>query len=356
MGMGMSAPKLKVGLLGLGPSGQTHLKALTRVDAFELVAVADRDKARAAKFAAQAQCPAFDDYRQFLLQNSFDCLIVSEGLHQCLEHVRLAIRKKSHILKWAPMARDFAEATELASLAAAEQVRLDVADPLAYCGSFAQVRVRLSDKTQERPFLVRALWETAISSCQAAGHRTLGQAAWMTDRQSAGGGVLLYDGYGLIHILVGGLGLPQQVYCLTRSHASDKAMPYLAEDVAVLSLRFGEGLFAELVLIRHWDERPGCRQITVYAKEDKMTTECLSPLAHAAAPSGEDEGLSGCDDGDLSLRLLSDYAGSLCDPEGHPFGSDTRANLDVMAVIEAAYVSSQTGSPESPSRILTRPA
>jgi predicted dehydrogenase len=352
----MNALKLKAGLLGLGPSGQMHLKALTQVDAFEIVAVADRDKTRAAKLADQIQCPSFDDYRQFILQNSFDCLIVSESLHHCLEHVRLAIKKKAHVLKWAPMARGFAEAAELASLAATEQVRLDVADPLGYCGRFSPLRLRLSDKAQERPFLVRALWETAISSCQAAGHRTLGQAAWMTDRQSAGGGVLLYDGYGLVHILVGGLGLPQQVYCLSRSHVSDKAMPYLAEDVAVLSLRFGEGLFAELVLIRHWDERPGCRQITVYAKEDKMTTECPSPLAPAAAPSGEDEGRSGCDDGDLALRLLSDYADSLRHPEDHPFVSgDTRANLDVMAVIEAAYISSQTGSPESPSRILTRP-
>jgi predicted dehydrogenase len=348
----MSALKLKVGLLGLGPSGQTHLKALAQLDAFELVAIADRDKARAEKFAAQVQCPAFDDYRQFILQNSFDCLIVSEGLHHCLEHVRLAIKKKSHVLKWAPMARGFAEAAELASLAADEQVRLDVADPLGYCGRFSQVRLRLSDKTQERPFLIRALWETGTSPCQAAGHRTTGQAAWMTDRQSAGGGVLLYEGYGLIHVLVGGLGLPQQVYCLSRSHASDKALPFLAEDVALLSLRFGEGLFAELVLIRHRDDRPGCRQITVYAKDGRMTTECLSPLAAAPLPL---EGRSGCDEGDLALRLLGDYADSLRDPEGRPFGSDTRANLDVMAVVEAAYVSSQTGSPESPSRILTRP-
>ncbi len=351
----MSALKLKVGLLGLGPSGQTHLKALAQVDAFELVAVADRDKARAANFAAQVQCPAFDDYRQFILQNSFDCLIVSEGLHHCLEHVRLAIKKKSHILKWAPMARGFAEAAELASLAATEQVRLDVADPLSYCGRFARVRLRLSDKAQERPYLVRALWETGVSPCPAAGRRTAGQAAWMTDRQSAGGGVLLYEGYGLIHILVGGLGLPQQVYCLSRSHASDKALPYLAEDVAVLSLRFGEGLFAELSLIRHLDDRPGCRQITVFTRDDRITTECLLPGANAAAPSSQDEERPGCDDGDLALRLLTDYAGSLRDPEGRPFGSDTRANLDVMAVIEAAYVSSQTGSPESPCRILTRP-
>jgi len=96
---------------------------------------------------------------------------------------------------------------------------------------------------------------------------------WMTDKELAGGGVLLYEGYGLIDRLVRGLGIPQQVYCLTRSHASSKAIPYLAEDVAVVSLRFGEGLIGDLVLIRHWDGRPGRRELRVLWKDRTVCTD-----------------------------------------------------------------------------------
>jgi predicted dehydrogenase len=350
----MGAVRLRAGVLGLGGSGQTHLKALTQIGAFELVAVADKDKTTAARLADEYHCPAFDDYRQFIIQNSFDCLIVCEGLHACLEHVRMALKKKFHVLKSAPMARGFAEAAELADLAAAERVCLDVADPLGYCGRFSSVRKRLSDKSLDRPFLIRAFWETGLSPCHATGRRSEGQAAWMTDRQLAGGGVLLHDGYGLIHTLVTSLGLPQQVYCLSRSHASDKAPRYLAEDVAVLGLRFGEGLFADLVLIRHWDNRPGCRQVTVYAKDGVVAAECCAPPTGDAGLEAHDPEPQTCEDEALTTRLLTDYAASLVSQEDRPFGGDAETNLQVMAVIEAAYISAQTGSPESPSRILAR--
>ena len=346
----MGAGKLRTGLLGLDRRGQLVLDALVRSDGFEVIAVADRDAAVAARLAGQSGCAAFDDYRQFTIQNSFDCLIVCAGLHSCLEHVRMAIKKRTHVLKWAPMARGFAEASELAALAAAEQVRFDVATPLLYCDCLSQVRRRLSEGPADRPFLVRAFWDVGRPAETTDGH-----AVWMTDRGLAGGGVLLHDGYGLIDCLVRSLGMPQQVYCLHRSLASNKAIPYLAEDVAVLSIRFGDGLLAELALIRHWDDRAGCRQVTLYAKDDAVAAQCQRPGICDRCSQALDRTEPACDEMDMTARLLTDYASSLLCPEDHPFASDARTNLRVMAVIEAAYVSAQTGSPETPAKIMDRP-
>jgi len=345
----MGAGKLRTGLLGLDRRGQLLLKALAQIDAFELVAIADRDAAVAAKLADQYRCTSFDDYRQFIIQNSFDCLIVCAGLHSCLEHVRMAVKQKSHILKWAPMARTFAEAAELAALAATGQIRFDVANPLRYCDRFYPIRQRLSDKSMDRPFLVRAFWDGGRLAGTVDSH-----AAWMTDRELAGGGVLLYDGYGLIDHLIGGLGIPQQIYCLSRSHTSDKAIPYLAETVAVLSVRFGDGVLAELVLMRHWDDLAGCRQVTLYAKGEVLTAECRQSGVCNHGSQAVERMEPGCDEMEMVLRLLTDYAGSLLSPDDHPFASDTKENLQVMAVIEAAYISAQTGTPESPARLLER--
>lgn len=350
----MGAGRLRTGLLGLDRRGPLLLEALTQIEAFDVVAVADKDAVLANRLAGQYRCKAFDDYRQFIIQNPFDTLIVCAGLHSCLDYVRMAVKKKAHILKWAPMARNFAEATELADLAVSEGVRFDVANPMRYCEGFSGLGHRLSDKTLDRPFLVRAIWDISRPAGDAMDHASESHTAWMTDRQLAGGGVVLHDGYGLIDHLVEGLGIPQQVYCLSRSYASDKAVPYLAEDTAVLIARFDDGLIADLVLMRHWDDRDSCRHVAVYGKGGPWIADCRrSGICdhRGQAAEGRD---CGCEEMGVTSRLLRDYADTRLVPDEHPFASDARANLDVMAVIEAAYISTRTGSPEQPAKVLSR--
>ena len=50
--------------------------------------------------------------------------------------------------------------------------------------------------------------------------------------------------------------------------------------------------------------------------------------------------------------LLADYELSFRQPREHPFASDGPSNLERMAVMQAAYLSARTGSPEEPERIL----
>jgi len=350
----MGEGKLRTGVLGLDRNGQEALEALAASPLYEVVALADRDMATAARLAEKVGGRAFDDYRQFVLQNTLDCLIVCARLYTCLEHVRMALKKKTHVLKWAPMARTFPEAVELGALADSEGVRFDVANPQFYRSDLGRLGSLLSDGDAERPFLIRGSWEVGMAR-EAGGEvpSDTGQT-WMTDRELAGGGVLLYEGYGLIDRLVRGLGVPQQVYCLTRSHASSKAIRYLAEDVALASLRFGEGLIGELVLVRHWDDRPSHRQWSALWRDRTVCMEGQGLVVRDAAGC-QVERTEGC--GDLSDQvrcLLADYVASRSDPEGHPFSGSAGPNLHVMAVMEAAYLSAQTGSPESPARLLER--
>lgn len=350
----MGEGKLRTGVLGLDRHGQAALEALTASPLFEVVALADQDMAAAGRLAEKVGVGAFDDYRQFILQNTFDCLIICARLYTCLEHVRMALKKKTHVLKWAPMARTFPEADELAALATSEGVRFDVANPQFYCPDLVRLGGLIPDQAADRPFLIRGFWEVGMA-LEAGGEvpSDTGQT-WMTDKELAGGGVLLYEGYGLIDRLVRGLGVPQQVYCLTRSHASTKAIRYLAEDVALLSLRFGEGLIGDLVLVRHWDDRPGHRELSALWRDRTVCMEGQGLVVRDAA-GGLIERVEGCGDPSGQVRrLLADYAASHSDPEGHPFAGSAGPNLQVMAVMEAAYLSAQTGSPESPDRLLDR--
>ncbi|MEJ2647573.1 MAG: hypothetical protein P8016_04080, partial [Sedimentisphaerales bacterium] len=58
---------------------------------------------------------------------------------------------------------------------------------------------------------------------------------------------------------------------------------------------------------------------------------------------------------DRMIVLLKDFALSVLSPEEQKPSSTGRENLNNMAVIESAYLSSRTGFPEEPARILQMP-
>ena len=52
-------------------------------------------------------------------------------------------------------------------------------------------------------------------------------------------------------------------------------------------------------------------------------------------------------------NTLKGFADSILSPKQHPELADTeQADIDIMAVIESAYLSVRTASPEEPARIL----
>jgi len=96
----MSEGKLKTAVLGLNEAGQLLLEAVSRVDYFQIEAVADKDTNLAERIAAEYQCTAYDDYRQLIttmdsrLRGDNRCLLIAAGIHSCDEYVRMAMKKK----------------------------------------------------------------------------------------------------------------------------------------------------------------------------------------------------------------------------------------------------------------------
>jgi predicted dehydrogenase len=125
----MGSERLTTAILGLNETGRRMLKAVSATGLFQVKAVADLDQQKASKTAAEFECEAYSDYRQLIVQNQLDCLLVAAETHTCDEQIRMAIRKKCHILKATPPARTFAEALEFTLLARSEDVQFIVANP-----------------------------------------------------------------------------------------------------------------------------------------------------------------------------------------------------------------------------------
>jgi predicted dehydrogenase len=352
-----SENQLNIGVLGLDRRGQALVQVMADMPPFHIQAVADRDTQLVEKRAQQLTCEAFDDYRQFVLQSDFNTLFVAANLHSCLEHVRMAIKDRSHILKLAPMSRTFEEAAQLHALCRDQGTRFDVVNPGRHTPAFQAFQRLVQAGQMDRPFLLRLFCDVGLLAGlnpELFQIHPDNQTSWITDQALAGGGVLLHNCYQLIDQLVLAFGLPQQVYSLCNSHSSgSQKLHHLTEDTALVTMRFGDNLIADLVAMRHWDDRPTCQQITLFGRDAKVTV-CQNNLRiHNKLGELVKEEDYRSEIPEVDKALLTNYHLSLADPETVSFGSDAEANLKVMAVMEAAYLSARTGSPEDPARILS---
>jgi predicted dehydrogenase len=339
----MSDDKLNTAILGLNSSGQLLLKASEAVDCLRIQAVADKDTIHAEKIAGQYKCVAFDDYRQLIIQNQIDCLLVAAPIHSCDEYVRMAMKKKFNVLKMAPAARDFEEAAEFVRLAEEQQIQFAVANPSRYARSYAELRKLLEEGDIEHIFLLTVFCNIGDNP----------QPGWRTDPKLAGGGVLLHDCYRMIDQVVSNFDMPQQIYSLNTNQAQDKQQRlYLTEDTAIVTMKFSDTFIGNFIATRRAEAGPEEAFLKLYAK-DKILTVGDTQLT-VGDGLGRTIKKSKYDDDELvcTTELLKSFASSILSSDKNKLCSSGRENLKNMAVIESAYLSARTGFPEEPGRIL----
>ncbi len=338
----MSEGKLKTAVLGLDDKGRLLLEVAAQADHFVIAAVADKDATLAESTAYKYKCDHYDDYRQLIMQNQFDCLLIAAGIHSCDEYIKMAMKKKTNILKLAPPARNFQEAAEFVRLAENENIKFAIATPKRFARSYLALRELLQQGGLEQIFL--------ISAFCAVGDEPIG--TWQTDPKLAGGGVLLYNCYQIIDQIVWNLAIPQQVYSLnTNNTAGDRQQrSYLTEDTAVVTMKFTDTSFGDLTASKAFG--PKQEILKVYGKNKILT---VSGSRFTVSDNlGQTNKESEYDDDELIwyMALLKNFALSILVPDKNKLCSSARENLNDMAVIEAAYLSARTGMPEEPGRIL----
>jgi len=337
----MSERKLKTAVLGLDDAAKLLLKAASQIDLFDVQAVADKNTRLAEDLAKEYNCTAYDDYRQLIIQNQFDCLLVAAGLYSCDEYIRSAMKKKFNILKLAPPARDFEEAAAFVHLAEDENIKFAVANPSRFADSFLALQQFLREKLIEDVFLI-----TAVCNC---GGQEL--PSWQADLKLSGGGVLLRNCYEIIDQIVSNFTAPQQVYSLNTNTAGDRQQRlYLTEDTTVVTMKFTDTFIGSIIAGRAFG--PQQKFLKVYGK-DKIITVSDTRLTVSDALGNVSEEFEYDDNRLICMtKALRNFALSILSPDEHKLCSSARENLNNMAVIESAYLSARTGFPEEPARIL----
>jgi len=339
----MSNGKLRTAVLGLKDGGDFLLETAARSEYFDIVAVAEKETELAENAAKQYGCRAFDDYRQFVIQNEFDCILAAAGMYSCELHLRSAIKKKFYIFKLKPLARNFEEANETVRLAKAEGVELSVAVPLRFAEISARLKQTLDENVVEQVSLVTVVCE----------YRKEYRPAWYNDPQLAGGGVLLREGYEIVDLLVQAFGVPEMVYSLMTNTASDRQQRHaLTEDSAVVTMRYGSDLCVNLVVTRAFGPESEIENIRCVGKEKVLILgRDRMRLENRAGEKLKQKRLF-YDANEAMRESLENFALSILEPQEHKLQCSGQEQLKNMAVIEAAYLSSRTLMPEQPRRIL----
>jgi predicted dehydrogenase len=339
----MSTGKLKTACLGLGRRAPELLDLACSTGLYEIVSVSDSNLAVAEQIARKYNCTAFDDYRQFILQNNTDILVVAEPLYKCAEFIRAAINKKCHILKLIPTAAKFEQAAELVNLAEKNNVKYVTATPSRFAPGFEQLSDYLRTIDRKQYYFINIYASFVSDFFQPVA--SYAQADW----KLSGGGVLLNDCFELLSLIIENFSLPQQIYALMTNQNPDKmAKQYLGEDTVTASLTFSDGLIGTF-LAAHLSgpaaAAPPVRicgvennilatpnRLAVIDKSGSLITEHKYPLKPEKCIT----------------EMFIDMGRALLEPQIYKMRSNPRLDLATMALIEAAYLSAKTGMPESP--------
>jgi predicted dehydrogenase len=279
-----------------------------------------------------------------LVQTAPKIFLAGGPTYQCAEWISLALDKQCSVFKTAPAGLTFEQASGWIRTAYRQGRQFLVVEPRRF-HPLVQVFGELIDREEV------SSWHLISVVCRLPQSLSEPQERWRFDPSLAGGGVLLQQGYWLVDCLLLFFGLPQQIYMQRCSQAPDRQQRLsTTEDTAAAVMRFSDALIAEISASRTLGPPAEflrlCGKERVFTLEREQLTICghdgrlLERRRICTEPNS------------WAQELLAMYIRHLDNPQQYPLFPPPEADLRTMAVFEAAYLSSRTGMPESPSRIL----
>ncbi len=133
---------LRVGVVGVGHIGKNHARLYAESGTAEFTAIYDTDAAEAAQIAAQYHVRAVASLEEF--SDLIDAASIATPTNSHFEIGRALLEKGKHLLIEKPIADDTAQASELAELAAARHLVLQVGHVERFNPVLGALEARLS--------------------------------------------------------------------------------------------------------------------------------------------------------------------------------------------------------------------
>ena len=317
----------RVGIVGTGGIGRTHLRAYAAAGA-PAVAVTDVDSDRAAAAADEFSATTYPDLTTMLAEARLDAISVCTP--PAFHHTATlqAIKAGVAVLCEKPMALSEAESAEMVAVADAAGVLLSV----GFCHRF-QPHIEAM-----RTAVVEGAVGTVLSfRNRFAGHLAGVENTWFADPAVAGGGVLMdtcVHSVDLFRYLVGEVAEVRALHATTGSPLGP-ALP--VEDTAVLALRSTSGVLG--VIEASWRTRPGEAVVSVHGTDATLRLDYATMALTRSDADGSSPQPIEVPEGDRFTRQAAHFLACVAgQAEPRVTAADGAA---AVAVLAAAYQSAR---------------
>lgn len=199
--------KLKFALIGTGGIAQTYAQAFQQSNCCELVAVADINKDSAKAFAEPFGAKCFDDYKTLAEKTGLDAVIIATPPNSHPEIAMYFMRKGVNVLCEKPLCLSVAEAKAMIETAETRKVTFTMATKFRYC----------EDVVKAKAILASGVLGDIVQFENAFTAKVDMSKRWNSNREIAGGGVLIDNGTHSVDIIRYFLGTITEVLAIETS-------------------------------------------------------------------------------------------------------------------------------------------
>lgn len=250
----------RAAIIGLGKQSiENHIPGLNNSCFAQLEAICDIDQEKLREYQEKLKVKGYQNYHELLSSEDLDFIIVAtpHDVHRGI--IEEAAKRRVHVLKEKPFARNLDEAFYFKRLCSANGIQLMTTLQRRFhpiYTSFFQLKNQIGN-----PFFVEIRYTLFIDQPNGG---------WRGTREKAGGGCIIDMGYHMIDMIIWYFGCPDSVF----AEFSSKALPdekYDAEDTAIVMFRYASGLYGSLILSRYCS--PKTEQIRVLGNEGIIEIE-----------------------------------------------------------------------------------
>ncbi|ARN57711.1 Gfo/Idh/MocA family protein [Sedimentisphaera salicampi] len=350
---GTSAGKLRAAFLGTSKPGLKLLEIVSRMPEFEIAGLGGKNKELAENTADMYGCRYYDDPRQMILSCGAELLLAASQHAPHEGIITLAFQKGLSVVRTMPPFFSLSQAANIISDAQKNNAFYFSTSPFRNYPGYRRLMEFFEENKglKQKACLIEARGFFPTGSTEQETH-------WLKDPELAGGGVLLRNCFSIINILVELFTLPETVYALKSNMAGDIVQRNMVtEDCISMAVKFSENLGCTLCAARNeFDHK---ERIDIYLPEMKITAGpemfCITDLKgrqiemkseQASREKAIEENLR------VVYKLLK-YA-EIDDAAEKSAAVNTREKglINTMAVIEAAYLSCKTQTPEMPDKMI----
>jgi len=251
--------ELRLGIIGIGKVGLTHLAALkslkdTGLLNIEINAVSDSDIGKSKEAAKEFNVPSvYDDHIDLINDANVDIVYICTPTSKHTDMVKEAARANKAIFCVKPIAHSCPQVRDLNAVALASSVPTSAGLVLRY-DPFLLYAKRLIEKND--------FGKPLLANIRDDQHFPLEQeeySQWRSDTSVPGGGILLHQGIQDIDVLSWFFGDIVNVYAQVGFYSESGV-----EDQASLIMRHEDGTTSTINLVWHWLERPNERKIEFF--------------------------------------------------------------------------------------------